>query len=86
MVLKVIDAESNQNKRSEDFWSICNQDNSSSNFLLGDDLVENIRNTKATHLLNQSISAQKQSSSTAYSSSALSRNSSTSNNRASLKY
>ena len=42
---------------SEDYRSICDQDHSSSKFLLGDDLAENIRKAKATYLLNQSISA-----------------------------
>ena len=53
---------------SEDYRSICDQDHSSSKFLLGDDLAENIRKAKATYLLNQSMSAKKQSLSTAYSS------------------
>ena len=66
---------------SKDYQSICDQDRSSSKFLLGDDLAENIRKAKATYLLNQSISAKKQSSSTAYSSLAVSRNPSTSKNR-----
>ena len=71
---------------SEDYRGICDQDYSSSKFLLGDDLGENIRKAKATYLLNQLISVKKQSSSTAYSSSTVSRNPSTSNNRASLNY
>ena len=71
---------------SEDNRSICDQDHSSSKFLLGNDLAENIRKAKATYLLNQSVSTKKQSSSTAYSSSTVSRNPSTSNNRASLNY
>ena len=65
----------------KDYQSICDQDRSSSKFLLGDDLAENIRKAKATYLLNQSISAKKQSSSTAYSSLTVSRNPSTSKNR-----
>ena len=44
----------------EDYRSICDQDNSTSKFLLGDDLAGNIRKAKATSLLNQSISAKKQ--------------------------
>ena len=71
---------------SEDCRSICDQDHSSSKFLLGDDLTENIKKAKATYLLNQSISTKKQSSSAAYSSSIVSRNSLTPNNRASLNY
>ena len=41
---------------SEDFRSVCDQDHSSSKFLLGNDLAENIRKAKATYLLNQSTS------------------------------
>ena len=71
---------------SEDYRSICNEDHSFSKFLLGDDLAENIRKAKATYLLNQLVSAKKQSSSTAYTSSTVSRNPSTLNNKASLNY
>ena len=71
---------------SEDYRSICDQDHSSSKCLLGDDLAENIRKAKATYLLNQSISAKKQNSSTAYSSSTVSINPLISNNKASLNY
>ena len=70
----------------EDYRSTCDQDHSSSKFQLEDDLAENIRNAKATYLLNKSISAKKRSSSTACSSSTVSRNPSTPNNRASLNY
>ena len=58
---------------SEDCRNICDQDHSSSRFLLGDDLAENIRTAKVIYSLNQLTSAKKQSSSTAYSSSAVSR-------------
>ena len=68
----------------EGCWSIC--DHSSSKFLFGDDLAEYIRKAKATYLFNQLISVKNQSSSTAYSSSTVSINFSTSNNRASLNY
>ena len=70
----------------EDYRSICDHDPSSSKFLLGVDLAENKKKTKATYLINQSIPAKKQSSSTAYSSLTVSRNPTTSNNRASLNY
>ena len=45
-----------KNALSEDYKSICEQDNSDSKQLLADGLTDNVKKAKATHSMNQSIS------------------------------